>query len=188
MIVAGSLALAAVLISRHDYVIGCLIGCLALVRVVYLVGTKRRLLTLRSGYRTGPSWPPGAGTAPGTGTTATGGPVRSGQAGVGAVRGLLRELARPGFAVAARAIGIDASEMRREFNGGRSIAELAAGAEVPLEIVVNAMVADATQTIDRKVAAGEITEQQGQVVKARIPIWAGRLAHFHKGDLRRVRN
>jgi hypothetical protein len=163
VLVAGTLAVAAVLISRHDYVIGYLIGGLALVRVVYLVGTTRRPMPGRARYGAGQAWPAGGG-------------------------GLLRELARPEFAVAAREIGIQGQDMRRGFDEGRSIAELAARAGVPLERVVNAMVADATETIDRKVAAGEISEQQGLSVKARIPVWADRLAHFHKGDLRRVRN
>jgi len=90
--------------------------------------------------------------------------------------------------VAARVIGIGPNEMRRAFNGGSSIAELAARSGVPLGTVVSAMVEDATEVIDRRVAAGEMSVQQGQLVKARIPIWAGRLAHFHKGDLRRVRS
>ncbi len=163
MLVAGTLAVAVVLIYRHDYVIGYLIGSLALVRVVYLAGTSRRPLPGRSRYA-------------------------AGSPGIGPVRGLLRDLARPEFAVAAREIGIERHEMRRAFDDGRSIAELAARAGVPLERVVSAIVADATETIDRKVAAGEMSELQGQSVKARLPIWAGRLAHFHKGDLRRVRN
>ncbi len=189
VIVAGSLAIATVLIYRHDYVIGYMIGGLALLRVVYLVGTSRRALAGRSRYGSGPMWSPtGVGAASGTGISGPGGPVRSGPAGIGPLSGLLRELARPEFAVAARVIGLAPNDMRRAFNEGRSIAELAARAGVPLESVVSAMVADATETIDRRVAAGEMSEQQGQSVKARIPVWAGRLAHFHKGDLRRVRN
>ncbi len=163
LLVAGTLAVAAILIYRHDYLIGYLIGGLALVRVVYLLGTTRRSLPGRSRHGAGPAWPAAGG-------------------------GLLRELARPEFAVAAREIGIERHEMRRAFDEGRSIAELAARAGVPLERVVSAMVADASEAIDRKVAAGEISEHQGLSVKARIPIWAGRLAHFHKGDLRRVRS
>ena len=189
VLVAGTLALAAVLIYRHDYVIGYLIGGLALVRVVYLAGTARRPMRGRSGYGGGQVWPPaGGGSASGIGTIGAAGQDRSGPSGIVPVRGWLRELARPEFAVAASVIGIGPNEMRRAFNGGSSIAELAARAGVPLESVVSAMVADATEVIDRRVAAGEMSEQQGQSVKTRIPIWAGRLAHFHKGDLRRVRS
>jgi hypothetical protein len=158
VLVAGSLALAGVLLYLHDYIVGSLIGGLALVRVVYLVGTSRRT-----------------------------GRFSSRPSGTGPVRSVLRELARHEFLVAARQIGLDPKQMRRAFDEGRSIAELAAGAGVPLERVVTAMVADATRSIDGKVATGQMTAQQAERVKARLPLWAGRLATFHKGDLRRLR-
>jgi hypothetical protein len=161
VLVAGSLALAGVLLYRHDYIIGFLIGGLALVRVIYLVGTSRRAVYAGRPYGTPPGEPGHAGP----------------------VRGALRELARKELVVAASQIGLDANQMRRAFKEGRSIAELAAGAGVALESIVRAMVADATRAIDQKVAAGQMDERVADRTKARLPVWAGRLVNFHKGDL-----
>jgi hypothetical protein len=159
VLVAGSLALAGVLLYRHDYIIGFLIGGLALVRVIYLVGTSRRAVYARRPY----------GQRPGERGLAE--PVRS----------ALRELARQELVVAARQIGLDANQLRHAFQEGRSIAELAAGAGVALEPIVRVIVADATRAIDQKVAAGQMNEQVADRAKARLPVWAARLVNFRKG-------
>jgi hypothetical protein len=173
VIVAGSVAIAVVLIARRDYVLGFLIGALALARVVFLIATSGRRPPVR--------WWNGAGSGrPGM--------VASTPGGGGPVRRVLRELARPEFAVAGREMGLDASQMRRAFDEGRSVAELATGVGVPLRRIVDAIVADATSTIDRRVAEGRISQQLASQVKARIPMWAARLVNFHKGDLRGPRS
>ena len=118
VIVAGSLAIAAVLIYRHDYVLGLLIAGLALVRVVYLVAIMRRPSARRSLY--------GAGPWSGTGVRTFGQVHGAEHAGTLQGRGVLAGLARQEFGVAARVIGIDGIQMRRAFDEGRSIAELAA--------------------------------------------------------------
>jgi hypothetical protein len=178
VIVAGSLAVAAVLIYRHNYVIGLLIAGLATVRVVYLVAIMRRPSARRSRH----------GARPGSGTGFGQAPGGAGPAATAQGRGVLAELARQEFGVAARVIGIDGIEMRRAFDQGRSIAELAAEAGVPLERIVSAVVSDATSAIERRVDQGQMARQQALQVKSRVPIWASRLVNFHKGDVLRLRS
>jgi hypothetical protein len=181
VLVAGSLAVAGVLIYRHNYVIGLLIAGLALVRVVYLVATMRRSSARRSWYGA----VPGGGTGMGNPGRVPGG---TGPAGTAKGRGVLAALALQEFGVAARVMGIDGIQMRRAFDEGRSIAELAAQSGVPLERIVSAVVSDATSTIEGRVSQGQMAQQQALEVKARIPVWASRLVNFHKGDMRRLRN
>ena len=102
-------------------------------------------------------------------------------------RGVLAGLARQEFGVAAGVIGIRGIEMRRAFDEGRSIAELAAQAGVPLEQIVSAVVSDATSTIERRLELGQMAQDEAFQVRARIPVWANRLVNFHKGDLSRLR-
>jgi hypothetical protein len=103
------------------------------------------------------------------------------------VRELLRGLARSEFRVAAGAIGVDPNQFRRAFKGGSSIADLAAEKGVPLDRVVNAIVADAATQVDMRVSNGALDATTAQFAKARLQIWATRLVNFHKGDLRRMR-
>jgi hypothetical protein len=166
--VAVSAALAAFLLARGDYVIGGLIATLVVFRAVFLIGTSRA----RRAFR-------GPGVA--------GGPAqRAGQS--GSARQVLRGLSRGEFKVAASVIGLDASQMQRGFNEGRSIAELAGANGVPLDRVVSAMVADATSQLDIQVAQGILDPQTAKRAKARLTFWANRLVNFHKGDLAGLRN
>ena len=89
--------------------------------------------------------------------------------------------------MAARVIGLETNQMRRAFDEGRSIAELASDAGVPVEVIVSAIVTDATNAIDRRVGDGQMSQQQALQVKSRLPVWASRLVNFHKGDMRRLR-
>jgi hypothetical protein len=166
--VAVSASIAAFLLVRGDEVIGGLIAVLVVCRVVFLMGTSRA--------RRGPRVPRGAG---GTGQPA------GAQA---PVRQILRGLARGEFKVAASVIGIDASQMGRAFNQGRSIAELAEANNVPLDRVVSAIVADATSEIDMRVAQRSLDQQVANRAKERLSIWTDRLVSLHKEDLRRLRN
>jgi hypothetical protein len=162
--VAVSLTLAGVLLARGDYVIGGLICVLGVFRAVFLIGTTRPRKVYRRVNQVD-TVPPGTG------------PAR--------VRELLRGLARNEFRVAAGVIGIDQYQFRRAFNSGSSIAELAAEKGVPLDRVVSAMVADAEAQVDLQVSKGGVDPTSAQFAKARLQIWANRLANFHKGDLRR---
>jgi len=155
--VAGSLAIAAVLLFRGNYVLGLLIGGLALVRAGYLVTLRRR----RTAF-----WAPSD---------------------VSSARDVLRPLARSEFQVAAGIIGLDSGQARHAFDQGRSLAEVATGAGVPVERLVTAVVSDASVKIDQDVAEGKMTQERALQAKARLPIWANRLVNFHKGDFQRVR-
>jgi hypothetical protein len=168
--VAGTLAIAAVLLLRGNYILGLLIGGLAIVRVVYMVTFARRRRAFRSSY--------GAGAgAYGAGVGAGAGPVRE----------LLRGLARAEFPVAAGIIGMDPAQVRTAFEQGRSLAELATGAGVPVERVVNGVASDAAARIDQGVADGRVPEERALQAKAQLPVWANRLVNFHKGDFQRTR-
>jgi hypothetical protein len=156
--IALSLAIAAVFLLRGNYVLGLLIGGLAIVRVVFLLLSTRRRRALRSSY------------------------------GAGRVREVLRGLARPEFEVAAGIIGLDPARVRSAFDEGRSLGDLATGAGVPVERVVNAVVSDASARIDQGAADGTVTQELARRAKARLPMWANRLVNFHKGDPRGTRD
>jgi hypothetical protein len=179
VLVAGSLAIAAVLLLRRDYILGLLIGGLALVRVTFLVGVSSRRRAARSargaGRVGGNSFPGGTDLPYGADVPHAGPP-----------REVLGPLRRPEYRVAAGVIGLGPSAARRAFEGGRSLAELAAGAGVPIERVVDAIVRDASAQIDSAVAEGRVAQQRAQEAKAHLPVWAGRLVNFHKGDLQRA--
>ncbi|MGD0084069.1 MAG: hypothetical protein ABSD78_12850 [Acidimicrobiales bacterium] len=168
VMVAGTLAIAAVLLLRGNYILGLLIGGLAIVRVVYMVTFARRRRAFRSSY--------GAGVGAGAGAH-----------GAGPVRELLRGLARAEFPVAAGIIGMDPAQVRTAFEQGRSLAELATGAGVPVERVVNGVASDAAARIDQGVADGRVPEERALQAKAQLPVWANRLVNFHKGDFQRTR-
>jgi hypothetical protein len=165
---AVSIAIAAFLLARGDYVIGGLIGVLVVFRVMLLIATSRgRRVSHNQGYPNGSTQRFGA---------------------AGRVRQVLRGLARGEFRVAAGAIGVDASQMQRAFKGGSSIGKLADANNVPRDRVVYAIVADATSLIDMQVARGVLDPQTAQRAKARLSLWANRLVNLHTGDLHRLRN
>jgi hypothetical protein len=153
--VAGSLAIAAVLLARGNDVLGLLIGGLAVVRVVYLLAVTRSRRAPRSPHGAGP------------------------------VLDVLRGMARSEFVVAAGVIGLEPAAVRRAFDQGSSLAELATGAGVPVDRVVNAVVRDASAKLDQDVTNGRLTGPRADQAKARLPTWASRLVNFHKGDPRR---
>jgi hypothetical protein len=157
VMVAIGLAIATVLLLRGSYLLGLLIAALAIVRVVYVSGIARRGRSSRDLHGAGP------------------------------VREVLHGLARHEFVVAAGTISLGPVEARRAFDQGRSLAELAAGAGVPVEHVVDVVVSDASAKLDREVAEGRMTQDQVRQVKARLPTWANGLVHFHKGDVQRAR-
>jgi hypothetical protein len=157
VLVAGAAAIALILILRKDYVLGILIGAMAMLRLTLLVGTRRR--------RTygGPAGAGGASGSPGPGR-------------------FLPGLARSEFIVAAGVIGMDLIQMRQSYDQGRSLAEMAAGMGVPLDRVVRAIVSDAGAKIDDAVARGVIPERRGARFKSRLPVWADRLVEHRRRD------
>jgi hypothetical protein len=169
VLVAGSIALAVILLERRDYVIGFLIAGLAIVRVVFLIGSSRR-----RGFH-------GRGGFDGGGIP---GAMRAGAVGGG--QGPLRGLMRSEFVVAAGVIGMDLTQARNAYRGGSSIAEIAAGRGVPADRVVSAIVTDAGAKIDRAVAEGTMDRRLAYRLKGRLPVVANRFVNHHKRDLQRI--
>jgi len=89
--------------------------------------------------------------------------------------------------VAAGVIGMSPPETRRAFDDGRTLVELAAGAGVPLDRVINAIVSDASVKIDQARAQGRVSEERASHARAQLPVWAHGLVNFRKGDLQRAR-
>jgi hypothetical protein len=77
---------------------------------------------------------------------------------------------------------MDPAQARDAFDGGRSLAELATSAGVPVDRLVAAVVSDASAKIDQDVAGGTLTQDLAAAAKARLPMWANRLVSAHKGD------
>jgi hypothetical protein len=167
VLVAVSLALAAVLLFRHRYILGLLIGGLVALRVAILLATSRRRR-------------PGS-AAQGTYVAAPG-PL-----GAAGTRGRpLAWLARSEFLVAAGVIGMDPAQIRTSYEQGSSLAEIAARAGVPTERIVDAVVSDAGAKIDDALARGTFDARRAGRLKTRLPIWAGRLVNHHKRDLQQT--
>ena len=156
IIVGLGLVAGALLLATGHVLLGALLGGVAVLHLVVLVGVQRR----RRRFRTARS-----------------------DTGDGTPR-VLRTLARGQFEVAAGAIGIPSTELRIEFARGRSIAEVARARGVPLESVLTAVVAAAAAKVDRAVADGEAAPGAAVRIKARLPQWATRMLNGHRGELR----
>ena len=104
----------------------------------------------------------------------------------GSARQPLRELVPEGFRAAATAIGVDLTILRREFAGGKSIAEVATESRVPVDDVVRSMVGDVSLAIDHAVTAGTMSSRDATVARSRLPQWANRLVTMHREDLQRL--
>jgi hypothetical protein len=157
VMVALGLAAGVLLLVTGNTLVGAVIGVLALVRLAFLVSIERRRRRQLRGV--------GGGSRPGGGEYP-----------------LLRSLARGQFEVAAGAIGTSPSDVRIEFANGRSIAEVAGAHGVPVETVVAAVVADASEKLDRAVADGHTTRFAADQLKSRLPRWATRMVYGHRGD------
>ena len=153
IIIAFGLLVGAVLLLLGYYLFGVIIGGFAVLRLIY---------TLSLPNRRGPMWLP---------------PLSDSE------RALLRSMARDEFLVAAGTMGISGAQLRQDFNGGMSIAEMAASASVGLEPIIDAIVNDASVRIDRAVAQGSVEHNEGNSAKSKLRLWAERLVHFHKRDL-----
>jgi hypothetical protein len=159
--VTSALALGAgvLLVVTGSTLVGAVIGGLALVRMAFLLSfeLRRRRVRAAAARRVDGNYP------------------------------VLRSLAQGQFEVAAGAIGTSPSEVRIDFANGRSIAEIAGAHGVPVERVVDAVVADAAAKLDRAVADGRTSPTAADRVKARLPRWATRLVNGRRGDLGRHR-
>ena len=157
VILALGLVAGVFLLATGHVVIGVVIGGLAVLRLVLVLGLQRQRRQFRTMARTGPS---------------------------GDAHPMVRTLARGQFEVAATAIGIPPCDLRIEFAKGRSIAEVASAHTVPVDTVVAAVVADASAKVDRAVASGETKPGAAARIKSRLPQWATRMVNGHRGELR----
>jgi len=159
VMVALGLVLGAVLIANGSVVIGALIATMAILRAFMLRSVPRRRFDAAD-QRGGPD--------------ATNGPP-------------LRALAPDGFRAAATAIGVNLTTLRREFAGGKSIAEVATDAQVPIDDVVRSMVGGVSVSIDQAVLDGTMSARDASVARSRLPQWSNRLVTIHRDDVRRIR-
>jgi hypothetical protein len=69
---------------------------------------------------------------------------------------------RPGFdgAVVAELLGVDAATLRQDLRSGQTIAEIAAAQGVDVQIVIDALVAEAQSHLDLDVTEGRITQAE----------------------------
>jgi len=150
IIVAFGLVVGAVLLLLGYYLFGVIISGFAVLRLMY---------TLSLPNRRGPMWLPPA---------------------TDSERVLLRSMARDEFLVAAGAMGMSGAQLRQDFNGGMSIAEMASSAGVALEPIIDAIVNDASARIDRAVAHGSVEQDESNSAKSKLRPWAERLVNIHK--------
>lgn len=65
-----------------------------------------------------------------------------------------------GLDAAAESLGLTVEELRTELQGGSSIADVAAGQGVDVQVVIDAMVAEVKAHLDEEVASGEHTQEE----------------------------
>lgn len=75
---------------------------------------------------------------------------------------------RPNLEVAAEAIGVTEDELRTALMEGQSMADVAAANGVDTQVVVDALVADATERIDEAVADGDLDADRAEEIKANL--------------------
>lgn len=72
---------------------------------------------------------------------------------------------RFGLEAAAKALGMSADDLRSELEDGKTIADVAGEKGVAVQTVVDAMVADATERIDQRVADGDLDADRAAELK-----------------------
>jgi hypothetical protein len=85
---------------------------------------------------------------------------------------VLRRLARNELDVAASEIGIAPDDLLRAVDDGRTISAVAADAGISSRRIVDAVVRDAAEKVDRAVEAGNVAPNRARVVRNRLPYWA----------------
>jgi hypothetical protein len=73
-----------------------------------------------------------------------------------------------GLDAAAEAIGISADDLRAELREGSSIADVAEAHDVPVQTVIDALVAEATTRIDAAVADGTLDADRAEEMKSNL--------------------
>ena len=70
--------------------------------------------------------------------------------------------------VVAKALGISEADLKTALAGGQTVAVVAKAHNVPLQSVIDALVADGTSELAAEVKAGTITQPQADAQKAEI--------------------
>ncbi len=65
-----------------------------------------------------------------------------------------------GLEAAAEALGMESADLREQLRGGATMAEIAQEKGVDVQVVIDALVAEATAHLDEKVAAGDLTQEE----------------------------
>ena len=73
-----------------------------------------------------------------------------------------------GVEVAAQALGMTADELHTALKGGQTLAQIAESKGVNVQVVVDALVASATNQINEKVASGDITQAEADEKLANV--------------------
>ena len=73
-----------------------------------------------------------------------------------------------GIEIAAQALGMTADELHTALKGGQTLAQVAESKGVNVQVIVDALVASATNHINQKVASGEITQAQADEKLANV--------------------
>lgn len=89
---------------------------------------------------------------------------------------------RPGLEAAAEALGLEVDELRTRLRDGATIAEVAADEGVEVEVVIDAMVARASERLDEAVADGRLSTERADAIKAELPDRFGDLVNngYHR--------
>ena len=74
----------------------------------------------------------------------------------------------PGLEVAAQSLGMSADELHTALKGGQTLAQVAADKGVNVQVVVDALVASATNHINEEVASGELTQAEADEKLANV--------------------
>ena len=74
----------------------------------------------------------------------------------------------PGMDVAAQALGMTADELHTALDGGQTLAQVAESKGVNVQVVVDALIASATNHINEKVASGELTQAEADEKLANV--------------------
>ena len=73
-----------------------------------------------------------------------------------------------GLEVAAQALGMTADELQTALKGGQTLAQIAESKGVNVQVVVDALVASATNHINEEVASGELTQAEADEKLANV--------------------
>src|SRR4051794_1052388 len=126
--------------------------------------------------------PAGAQSAP-TASESQSAPEHAAPSGAHARRRARRHRAlRAAVKVSADTIGIPPGELVQDLRNGQSIAQVAEVHNVTTQSVIDALVNAGSARVDKAVAAGKITAERGDKIKARLPKLAERIVNHVKQD------